>query len=30
MVGLTVHEAKDMLYILNNKDLSERRAKGMT
>lgn len=30
IVCLTVHEADDMLYILNNKDLSERRAKGIT
>src|SRR6266571_3957723 len=30
MVGLTVHEADDMLYILKSKDLSDRRTKGST
>ena len=29
MVGLTGHEADDTLYILNNKDLTGRRAKGI-
>jgi len=30
MVGLLVQEADDMRYVLNNKDLSDRRAKGIT
>jgi hypothetical protein len=29
MVGLKLIEADDMLYILNNRDLSDRRAKGI-
>jgi type III secretory pathway lipoprotein EscJ len=29
MVGLTVEEANDMLYILNNNDLSDKKAKGI-
>ena len=29
MVGLKIQEANDMLYILNNSDLSDRRTKGI-
>jgi len=28
-VGLKIQEADDMLYILNNRDLSDRKAKGI-